>query len=124
MSDFLNKETKQGRRSIVVLIIIAYWVVFWIVPSVFLNVFYNFFNVLGRLLNYILNTGLEGFVYYFMVIAPLISFIIFIFLKNKVGVVERYNFKFFLLTIIIPYIYIILFFIYAVSQIEFGNSWI
>ena len=125
MNKLFNKETKQGKRNIIALTVVLYWIVFWILPSVFLSVFYELFNnFLARIFNYILSISMEGFVYYFVIVAPLISVVLFIFLKNKINVLEKYNIKFFLLTIIIPYIYILLFFFYALSQIEFGGSWI
>ena len=110
-----NKETKQGRRNIVMATVVAYWLLFWILPSMFLNIVGDTFRFLGSILNFFLRIDLEGFVYYYLIIAPILSVFPYKILKKTLGNFN-YNFTFFLLTIVVPYTYILFYIKYILSS--------
>ncbi len=117
MNKLFNRETKQGKRNIIISVVLGYWIIFWIVPSMFLNVFFDFFKFISIIFNYIFRLNfqdLEGAVYYFLIIAPLFSILPYKFLKNRFNIINKYSFIFFLFTVIVPYIYVLAFIIYAI----------
>ncbi len=116
-----NKETKQGRRSIIAVTIIAYWLLFWIFPSVFLNIVGETFRLLGSIFNFFLRIDLEGFVYYYLIIAPLLSILPYKILKRILGNFN-YSFIFFLSTIVVPYIYMFFYIKYILISMFAGAN--
>jgi len=116
MNKLFNKETKQGKRNIIALTVVLYWIVFWILPSFLLSPF-------GTIMNFIINKlSIEFetlffyfFIFYYILIAPIFGVIPYKILKDKLHILKKYKFKFFILTIIVPYIYICIYAIFILK---------
>ena len=117
----MGNEIKSKQKTYIILTVLLYWLVFWILPSYFLNPFTGIFRVL-RSINFITRLELEGFVYYYFIIAPLLSFLPYKILKKLIPDF-RYNAVFFIVTIIIPFIFGSIYsFVYLPSIVDIGGG--
>lgn len=114
-------KSKQKTYTIKVTAILVFWLFFWILPAYFLSPFASIFSGL-EIINNITRIDLEGFVYYYMIIAPLLSFLPYKILK-KILPDFHYNAVFFTTTVVIPIIFSLIYlFIYLPSMINIGGG--
>ncbi len=117
----MENKIKPIQKAYIAITILMYWLIFWILPAYFLNPLANVFGAI-EIINYITGLDLEGFVYYYAVVAPLFSVLPYK-ISKKLLPDFHYNIIFFVATIIIPFIFgFIYLFIYLPSMIDIGGS--